>query len=232
MLSRSERVSGVWRVFPLYPVHSKNKFLCLFNSSNHIMRQSRRFRETGHRLTLVTWYSEEWYGSRHRLYLDTPVSDMTCDSAGSLLWKHLQVRYSHLPLHLLAAHLRITEKVGSPTRTQCPILDTHSATLLRAPVPFLLPSHNPPHTTYSFELTPLSLCFQWIQHLRLSLQSHIKCFPELKFLLTCKPVCLWSLLLGPAFQPCDKCKCKFPLWLLWYTMASVSRSVTFRSLWF
>lgn len=197
MLSRSERVSGVWRVFPLYPVHSKNKFLRLFNSSNHIMRQSHRFRETRHRLTLVTWYSEEWYGSRHRLYLGTPVSDMTCDSLSS----------------------------GNTYRSDFP-------TLLRAPVPFLLPSHNPPHTTYSFELTPLSLCFQWIQHLRLSLQSHIKCFPELKILLTCKPVCLWSLLLGPAFQPCDKCERKFPLWLLWYTMASVSRSVTFRSLWF
>lgn len=134
MLSRSERVSGVWRVFPLYPVHSKNKFLRLFNSSNHIMRQSHRFRETGHRLTLVTWYSEEWYGSRHRLYLGTPVSDMTCDSLSS----------------------------GNTYRSDLP-------TLLRAPVPFLLPSHNPPHTTYSFELTPLSLCFQWIQHLR----SHI-----------------------------------------------------------
>lgn len=41
------------------------------NLFNHIMRQSRHLRQTGPRLSSVTWCSEARYGPRHRLRLDT-----------------------------------------------------------------------------------------------------------------------------------------------------------------
>lgn len=63
-------------------------------------------------LVLSATLIQDHYSTHLHLPHYTP---LTCDSAQSLLWKHLKHITSPLPALLLARHLQITEMVGLST---------------------------------------------------------------------------------------------------------------------